>query len=176
MQVHTGQPNQWISFAITALVIVVVMAIRLRGMRKMRRLKLETLWVVPALYLLFAGVMFYEFPPSGVAWIVCAVALIVGAAIGWQRGKLMQIHVDPETHTLNQKASPAALLFIVALIAVRLAAKSVLSEGGGYGFHLNAMVITDVLIALALGLFTATRLEMYVRARRLLEEAKRVAA
>ena len=174
MQVHTVQPNTWVSFAITAVVMVVVLAVRLRGMRKMRRLRLETLWIVPALYLLFAGVMFYEFPPSGIVWAVCAAALIVGAAIGWQRGKLMQIHVDPATHILNQKASPAAFLFIVVLIVVRLVAKNVLAEGGGYGFHLNAMIVTDILIALALGLFSATRLEMYLRAKRLLDEVRSV--
>ena len=177
MQVHTVQPNQWMQYAITAVIVMIVLAIRLRGMRKMRRLRLETLWVVPAIYLLFAGIMFYEFPPTGVAWAVCAAALIVGAGIGWQRGKLMQIQVDPETHALNQKASPAAFLFIVVLIVVRMAAKNVLAGGdGGYGFHLNAMVVTDVLIALALGLFAATRLEMYLRAKRLLDEARGVRA
>lgn len=173
MQVHTAQPDQWITIAITAVVMIVVLTLRLRGMRKMKRLRLETLWIVPALYLLFAGIMFYEFPPTGVAWAVCAVALIVGVAIGWQRGKLMHIHVDPETHMLNQKGSPAAMLFIVALIAIRFGAKTVLAEGGGYGFHFNAMVVTDVLIALALGLFSATRLEMFLRARRMLDAAKR---
>ena len=176
MQGQAGQSSEWISFAITAVVIVVVMALRLRGMRKMRRLRLETLWIVPVVYLIFAGVMFYEFPPTGIAWAVCAVALVAGAAIGWQRGKLMEIHVDPETHRLNQKGSPAALLFIVALIVVRFGAKSILAEGGGYGFHLNAMVVTDVLIALALGLFSATRLEMYLRAKRLLDAARRGSA
>ncbi|KQS02028.1 hypothetical protein ASG11_14590 [Sphingomonas sp. Leaf357] len=176
MQVHAVQPNQWIQYAITAVIVTIVLALRLRGMRKMRRLRLETLWIVPAIYLLFAGIMFYEFPPTGIAWAVCAAALLVGAGIGWQRGKLMEIHVDPQTHMLNQKASPAAFLFIVVLIVVRMAARGVLAEGGGYGFHLNAMVVTDVLIALALGLFSATRLEMYLRAKRLLDEAKGVRA
>ncbi|WP_225883375.1 hypothetical protein [Sphingomonas aliaeris] len=62
MQGQTGQSSEWISFAITAVVIVVVMALRLRGMRRMKPLRLETLWIVPVLYLIFASVMFYEFP------------------------------------------------------------------------------------------------------------------
>ena len=166
------QQQQLISYVITSAVVVIVLGLRLRGMSRMRRLRLETLWVVPSIYLLFAGAMFYQFPPSPVGWAISGAALIVGAAIGWQRGKLMQIHVDPETHALNQKASPAAMIFIVVLILVRMAAKSVLASGGGTGFHVSAMLVTDVLIALALGLFAATRLEMFLRARRMLDEAR----
>ena len=84
----------------------------------------------------------------------------------------MQIHVDPETHTLNQKASPVAMIFIVVLIAVRMGAKSILEGGGGTGFHVSTLLVTDVLIALALGLFATTRLEMFLRARRMLDEVR----
>jgi len=166
------QQQQLVSYVITGIIVAAVLALRLRGMSRLRRLRLETLWVVPAIYLTFAGVMFYQFPPSPIGWAISGAALFVGAVIGWQRGKLMQIHVDPETHALNQKASPAAMIFIVVLIVVRMAAKSVLATGGGSGFHVSTMLVTDVLIALALGLFAATRIEMFVRARRLLDEAR----
>ncbi len=45
MQVHTVQPNQWMQYGITALVIVAVMALRLRNVGRTRRLRLETLWI-----------------------------------------------------------------------------------------------------------------------------------
>lgn len=170
MQGH-GQ-GQMIQYAITAVIVLVVLAIRLRGMSRVRRLRLETLWIVPAIYLAFAAFMFAEFPPTGLAWLYCAVALVAGAAIGWQRGKLMHIHVDPETHILNQKASPAAFAFIIVLILVRFGARGMMAAGGEYGVHVNTMMITDALIALALGLFAVQRLEMYLRAKRLLEEAR----
>jgi hypothetical protein len=166
------QNSDLIKYAITGVIVLLVLGLRLRGMSRMRRLRLETLWIVPAIYLVFAAVMFTEFPPSLTGWAIAAVALFIGAGIGWQRGKLMQIHVDPETHQLNQRASPAAILFIFGLIAVRMAARGVLANGTGTGFHLNAMLVTDVLIALAVGLFAAQRLEMYLRAKRLLEEAR----
>lgn len=172
MQGHAGQSGQMIQYAVTAVIVLVVLAIRLRGMSRVRRLRLETLWIVPAIYLVFAGIMFYEFPPTGLSWLMCAVGLAVGAGIGWQRGKLMQIHVDPETHTLNQKASPAAFAFIAVLVLFRFGARSMMEAGGSYGVHVNAMLITDVLIAFALGLFAATRAEMYLRAKRLLEDAR----
>lgn len=166
------QSHDLVKYAITAVIVLLVIGLRLRGMNRMRRLRLETLWIVPAIYLAFAVVMFVEFPPNLIGWAICVAALVVGAAIGWQRGRLMRIHVDPQTHQLNQRASPAAVLFIFALIAVRMAARSVLATGSAAGFHLSTMLVTDILIALALGLFAAQRLEMYLRAKRLLEEAR----
>src|SRR6185437_2794594 len=113
MQVQTHPVHQsWITYAITIGIIVVVLALRMRGMSKMRPLKLGALWIVPALYLAVAVFMFVQLPP-------------IGAAVGWQRGKMMHIHVDPDSHALNQKASPAAMMFLIVLIVVRAGARSV---------------------------------------------------
>ena len=169
MQMHAHPAQQgWVSYAITIGIIVVVVALRMRRMGKMRPLKLETLWVVPVLYLVVAALMFWQLPPTGWVAIATAVAVLIGSAVGWQRGKMMHIHVDPETHALNQKASPAAMFFLIALIVVRAGARSVLGETGG----LSPAMLMDLLIAFALGMFTLTRVEMYLRARRLLDEAR----
>ena len=169
MQVQAHPIHQsWVSYAITIGIIVVIMALRMRGMSKMRPLKLGTLWIVPAAYFVVAALMFIQLPPTGWVAIASAVGLAIGSAFGWQRGKMMQIHVDPETHALNQKASPAAMFFLIGLIVVRAGARGVLGETGGVG----PAMLTDPLIAFALGMFTLTRLEMYLRAKRLLEEAR----
>ena len=158
----------WTTYAITIGIIIVVMALRLRSMSKMRRLKLGALWIVPALYLAVAAIMFAQLPPKGWVAIASVSGLLIGAAVGWQRGKMMHIHVDPETHALNQKASPAAMMFLIALIVVRAGARSVLGQDS----NVSPAMLTDPLIAFALGMFTLTRLEMYLRAKRLLEEAR----
>ena len=169
MQVQAHPVHQsWVSIAVTVGIIVVVMALRMRRMGQMRPLKLETLWVVPVMYLVVAALMFWSLPPTGWVAIASAVALVIGAAVGWQRGKMMQIHVDPETHALNQKASPAGMFFLIALIVVRSGARAVLGNNGG----VSPAMLTDPLIAFALGMFTLTRIEMYLRAKRLLEEAR----
>lgn len=167
VQVHPVQQN-WISVAVTIVVVGIVLAFRLRRMGQMRPLKLGSLWVVPTLYLVVAALMFWQLPPTGWVAIASAVALVFGAAVGWQRGKMMHIHVDPETHALNQRASPAAMFFLIALILVRSAARGMLGQEGG----VSPAMLTDPLIAFALGMFTLTRLEMYLRAKRLLEEAR----
>jgi len=167
VQAHPAQQS-WVGYAITIAVIVVVMALRMRRMGQMRPLKLETLWIVPALYLAVAALMFWQLPSRGWVAIASAAGLAVGAAVGWQRGKMMHIHVDPETHALNQKASPAAMFFLIGLIVVRSGARAVLGESGG----VSPAMLTDPLIAFALGMFTLTRIEMYLRAKRLLGEVR----
>jgi membrane protein CcdC involved in cytochrome C biogenesis len=165
-QAHPVQPS-WTSYAITIGIVVVIMALRMRRMGTMRPLKLESLWIVPAMYLVVAGLMFYQLPPTGMVGVASIAGLLIGAAVGWQRGKMMHIHVDPETHALNQKASPAAMIFLIALIGIRMVARSIL---GGSG--VSPAMLTDPLIAFAFGMFTLTRLEMYLRAKRLLKEAR----
>jgi len=160
--------QSWISYAITIGIIVVVMALRMRGLSKMRPLKLETLWIVPGMYAVVAALMFFTLPPVGWVAIASLAGVAAGAAVGWQRGKMMHIHVDPETHALNQKASPAAMFFLIALIVVRSGARSLL----GADSHVSPAMLTDPLIAFALGMFTLQRVEMYLRAKRLLEEVR----
>lgn len=166
-EVHPVQPS-WTSYAVTLGILVIVMALRFRRMGKIRPLKLESLWIVPAIYFVIAALMFLELPPVGPVAIACVLGLPIGGAIGWVRGTMMHIHVDPKTHALNQKASPAALFFLIALVAVRMGARNLLGQHSG----LSPAMLTDPLIAFALGMFTLTRLEMYLRAKRLLEEAR----
>lgn len=165
------QPNNWMSIAITAAIVLLVLFLRLRSASKERELKLERLWILPAIYAVFAGVLFASMPPHGLGWLYSALALVVGLALGWQRGKLMQITVHPEHGTLNQKASPAAVIFIVALVLVRMGAKTLMGvEVGsdGNSLHGNALIVTDILIAMALGFLVSQRVEMYLRAKKLL--------
>lgn len=167
VQVHPAQQS-WASFAIPIGIIVIVMVLRMRRMGQMRPLKLETLWVVPIIYLAVAGLMFWQLPPTGWVTIACVAGLLMGAAVGWQRGRMMHIHVDPKSHALNQKASPAAMFFLIVLVVVRAGARSLLGETSG----VSPAMLTDPLIAFALGMLTLTRVEMYLRAKRLLEEAR----
>lgn len=166
-QVHPVQPS-WITYAITLGFIAIVMVLRVRRMGRMRSLNLGTLWIVPALYAVVAGLAFLQLPPTLPVVIACLCALVIGGAVGWTRGKMMQIHVDPETHALNQKASPAAMAFLIGLVVVRAGARSILGEGSS----VSPAMLTDPLIAFALGMFSLTRLEMYLRAKRLIREAR----
>lgn len=172
MQSPPIPPNVWIIYAGVILFVGLVLFLRLRRMSQMRPLKIEQLWVVPALYAAVAAYMFLRTPPEGaIGWGLCAAGLAIGAALGWQRGRMMHITVDPETHVLNQKASPAALFFILALIGVRTALKVAMAENE-LDLHLDPLTLTDALIAMAVGVFALQRLEMYLRAKKMLEAAR----
>jgi hypothetical protein len=167
MHVQAVQPNQYVQYAMTGLLVALMIGLRMRRMSTLRPLKLEQLWIVPALYAVVVGFLFIRGVPGPVGWAICAAALLVGGALGWQRGKLMHIAVDPETHRLNQKASLAGLIFILVLIALKSAA-----QAEGSALHVNVMLVTQAFGALALGVFTMMRVEMYLRGRRLLEAAR----
>jgi hypothetical protein len=163
-----GQPAQvYISYVITACIVALVLFLRFRSMKRARPLKLGALWIVPALYALVTASVLYQSTPVGNQWVYIALAFTVGGLVGWRRGAMMRISIDPETHALNQQASPAAMLFILVIIIVRQGLRMEASQMG-----LNAAFLTDLLVVFALGLFSMTRFEMFVRARRLLAEAR----
>ena len=170
MNAQVVQPTGWLQYLLPVAVIVIVFAYRLRRMSQERPLKLNQLWIVPALFAVMTVVSFVAAPPVGTGWLWCALALALGAGLGWQRGRAMRISVDPATGTLNQKASPAAMLFLIGLIAVRSLARY---EAGAHGF--NPLLVSGMLLSMALGLFSAMRAEMFVRGKRILAEARRPA-
>lgn len=163
-----GASGNWISYAVTFVIVAGMVAFRWKRMSRARPLRLEWLWVLPTLYAGLCVALYAQHPPQGIAWLFCVAAAVLGALLGWQRGKMMRIAVDPDTHALNQRGSPAALLFIVALVAARSGARVAVERGG---WNIDPFVVTDVLMAFALGLFAAMRVEMFLRGRRLLAGA-----
>ena len=173
MQGAAGEPNPLIRYLIMAVVLSIVLLIRFRRMNQSRPLKVERLWIVPALYLVITILAFATTPPDAAGWALCAIAFVAGGALGWQRGRLMRIDVDPQSHEVTTVQSPAAFLFIVVLIAVRTGIRSAASSGMIGFLPMSPNSLTDILVAFALGLLSVQRVEMFLRARRLLEEARR---
>ena len=156
---------------IGVLVLVAVMGLRLARANTARPLKLESLWIMPAILVAITGLLVWQMPPQGLEWLWLVVPFAIGGAIGWQRGRMMAITVDPETHNLSQTQSRAAVCFLVAIVAVRFGVREVLTEEAS-ALHLSLAFVTDVFVVFAVGLLGVTRLEMFIRARRLLTEAR----
>lgn len=163
--------QQWIGTLISFGVLALVLGLRMRRARKVQPLRIERLWMLPGFYALVVAALFYAHPPVGAVWLYALGALAIGLLAGWWRGKLMAIHVDPQTHELSQQGSLAAMLVILVLVGVRFAARFYMEQGAGSD---PAVVIsvTDVLLAFGLGFIAAQRLEMGMRARELLARAK----
>jgi hypothetical protein len=73
----------------------------------------------------------------------------------------MRITVDPGTHRLNHRSSPAAMLFILGIVAVR---QGLRNQTVDRALGLDTAAVTNIAIALVLGLLTAQRIEMWLRA------------
>jgi membrane protein CcdC involved in cytochrome C biogenesis len=157
----------WMQYVVPAVGLALVFAIRIRRMRAARRLRLETLWILPAVYVAIVAALFYAYPPTPTGRLWCALAVVVGAAIGWYRGTMMTISVDPATHQLNQRSSPAAVILLVGLVVARRVVGYELSSAGRV-----ALLATGIGLSLGIGLLVATRLEMTLRGKRLLRAAR----
>jgi Na+/H+ antiporter NhaD/arsenite permease-like protein len=160
-----------ISYASTGVVVGLVLFFRLRRLNQERRLKLEWMWVLPAMMVLATLALLMQFPPHGLEWLWLGLVFAVGAGIGWMRGKLIPISIDPETHLLNTKPSPAALLFLLGLFVARFALRSVL-DSHAEAMHLSVALLTDGFVVLGVSLFSISRLEMALRAWALLKAAR----
>ncbi len=168
-----AQPNP-LFYLLPVLVILPILYFRLRRSLKPQVLKLNQLWVRPVLYLVIAGLVLVAPQPGSqplvaqdAVWFV--LAALLGAAGGWQMGRVTAIHVDPEKGTLIATGGQAAMIIIVLLILVRMGLRTGLQMEAS-AWHLNAALVTDASIVFAGVLFAVRGLEMFLRARRVMDE------
>jgi hypothetical protein len=151
--------------------LIAVVMIVLRNAR-VRKLKVERLWIAPVAFLLLTILTFSVQQPPGPGLIAAdAIALVLGAVAGWWRGRLTHITVDPATHELTSRTSPVGMLLILALFAVRYGVRSLGAETAS-ALHVPVLAVTDALMLLAAGLVCAQRLEIALRATRMVREAR----
>ncbi len=164
---HGGSP----AIATTITVVIVLAVLFLRN-RRPRKLRIEALWVRPVLFFVAIALTLAAAPPplAPLALAVMALAVVIGVGLGWQRGRFMRIDVHPETHELTSVASPVGMVFIVAILALRIGMRGVVMENHTL-LGLPAAAITDALILLVGAMIVTQSLEMWLRARRLLAEA-----
>ncbi|MEO5809544.1 MAG: hypothetical protein ABIR51_05720 [Sphingomicrobium sp.] len=159
-------------YVISGTIIVIVLALRFRSMRKTRPLNPDRLWIGPLLLALMALAAIVLHPPGALGLALGGFGLVVGGLIGWQRGRLIRIDRDPATGALSQTVSPAAMFLLVGIILIRFVARAYFAgnptaaANGGMDEH--TLMITDVALLFAVGLIGMTRIEMMLRARRIL--------
>jgi hypothetical protein len=155
------------SLLVTLGISVVVLGILLMRNRAPRRLRPELLWIslIIVIPLASAYFIFVYHPTDPLALGELVVAAVAGLALGWWRGKLTRIEVHPETHDITMQVSSLGMVLIILVFAGRRVAEVVAPPG-----HLAQ--ITSLLVAFAVATVVTARVEMWLRARRLLAVAK----
>ncbi|MGO4409136.1 MULTISPECIES: CcdC protein domain-containing protein [unclassified Brevundimonas] len=150
-------------------IAVALIVVLLRNRRK-RTLRPHLLWVMPLLVTIMIGMGLWattQHPHFGpYAWMAFAAALALGAAAGWQRGKTITIEKEPDG-SLKAQASPLGLILVIGLFAARAGLRE-LMQSNAVAWGLDAVVVTDAFMIFAIGLIVTQRIEMYIRARRVL--------
>ena len=157
----------WLYLIPLAALIMIV----LRNSRE-RRLRVEFLWLSPAALVAVTIAIFAAQPPPGPALIaIDLVAFAAGAFAGWWRGRFTRIAVDSQTHRMTTRASAGGMVLILGLFVIRYGLRSMSPETAGL-LHVSALELTDALMLLAVGMVCAQRLEIALRATRMLKEAQ----
>lgn len=167
---HAPPPSPSQTIMLIAL-IAFVLAMRVLRMRRGRRLRLEWLWVWPTIIGAGAAAMLSVAPPPPLGWAACALAALIGGALGWQRARLVRVEIDPATHALTQRESPLAMFLVVAIVLGRQLVRNYAGAEAA-ALHMSALVVSDVLIVFALALFVVQRIVLWRRARALLDQAR----
>lgn len=167
--------QQALQFFIPILIIVPVLFFRMRRMARAQPLRLDRLWIRPAIFLAITVLVLLAPPPHNhpervlaaldFAWL--ALAGVLGAVAGWQWGRTMAIDVHPENGTLMTRGGQAAMLVLVVLILFRMGLRAGLSVEAK-AWHLNMLLVSDASIVFIALLYAARSVEMYLRARRVM--------
>ncbi|RAK61195.1 DUF1453 domain-containing protein [Phenylobacterium hankyongense] len=151
---------------------LVFIALAILRNARVRNLKVERLWIAPLMILAATVLSFSQQQAPGPVMIAADIAaLAAGAALGWWRGRFTKITVNRETHALTSQASPVGMLLILGIFAIRMGLRTYAAENAS-ALHVSVTDITDAFLLLAVGLVCAQRLEMALRATRLVNEAR----
>ena len=153
---------------------MIVLAIILRRSlnNKPRKVRLRSMWLMPALLSLGTASMLANSPmPGALVLAGFALALCVGLGLGWLRARHMAFSVDSETGVLTSTATPIGTMLVAGLFVLRFALKLAFPElSTGPGGHPAgaALIWTDAGLLLSMGLVWGRAITTWLRARPLL--------
>ena len=156
-------PQNYIAYLVMAVAIIFMIRRNLAS----RRIRAGTLWVFPVILTAIAALSISQTPPHdalGVA--ILAVGAAAGAVAGWYRGKFTRITLDAETGVLTGQGSIIGMALILAIYVGRYAviswAQSHPEQGG------TAVVVADCALVFGFATLIVSRLEMWLRCRKLM--------
>lgn len=152
------------------LIFAAVVAWRLRSLDRARPLRIATLWVLPALVTALVGIGLAGMATGTRGWLAVIAGSLVGAAIGAQRARMTGLHLEGEGDAARvmMRTSPAAIILVLGVFGVRRLLMPGYHPTMGTHPGSPAVVVTDALLGLAVGMICTQRALLWRRARSLL--------
>ncbi len=157
------------------LIVIAVLALRMRGRMQARPLKPSRLWIRPAILAVLLALTFLHPPALTLQAIgIFAAAAVLGVALGYLMCRHQLLTVDQATGTLNSRMSPIGMALFLLLFAGRFVVRMVV-EGGQAPDKLMAhsgqvMMWTDAGLIFVLAMVSAQAWEISRRAKALLAD------
>lgn len=152
--------------------ILLILVLRLLRGTRARPLRVERMWIVPAIFAVVIALSIFSQPVDFDLALdaVMVLAFAAGVGVGWFRGRMVRISIDVNTHALTSQQSPWGMLIFVGILVLRMGLRYVLGSFAE-DWHLSVAAITDGFLLFYGGMIVGMRVEMWVRARKLLAEA-----
>jgi hypothetical protein len=161
--------------------IVIAMGIVILRNARARRLRIESMWIAPVIIIALIGLALFGeskaaaahgqpvFTP--VAIVIDIAGIVLGGLLGWWRARFTNITIDPQTHELTSRASPIGMVVIMGILVIRTVVRTYTADNAG-ALGQWGPLLADGLLVMSVGLVCAQRLELALRATRLLNEAR----
>ncbi len=159
-------PQNYVPYLVMAVAIIFMIRRNLAS----RRIQAGTLWVFPLILIAIAALTIAQSPPhDSVGVAILAIGALAGAVAGWYRGKFTHITLDAQTGVLTGKGSAVGLVLILALLVARYAIRTWAASHPDKGGI--AIAIADAAFLAGFATLIVSRLEMWLRCRKLMAGA-----
>lgn len=156
-------------------IVIAVLALRMRGRMQARPLKPSRLWIRPVILAVLLALTFLHPPALTLQAIgIFTASAVLGVALGYLMSRHQHLTVDQATGTLTSRTSPIGMALFLLLFAGRFVVR-IAVEGGQAPDKLMAhsgqvMMWTDAGLIFVLALVSAQAWEISRRAKLLLAD------
>jgi membrane protein CcdC involved in cytochrome C biogenesis len=144
-----------------------VLALRRRRLSRDRRLNLASQWRWVLFFAVITALPFGMTQPSQHVWLLAFVTLAIGIVFGCVRTRAATLYIGQDGE-LVQRMSSVGMGLLILILCLRPLLREAISEGVG----IQTLHRDLPLLALAFGSILGARIELTVRARRLLRSQR----
>jgi hypothetical protein len=157
---------------IVPLLVAAIILRRAMRAQKPRTVRMQRLWIFPAL-LLFVTLnsLWHEGFPGLLVIIVFCAAAAAGAAVGWFRVHTLEFSLDAESGKVSARATQLGALLIVGLIGLRYLAEFAIKQ---FGLNAGANLVhaSDSTLIFSTAMLVARSVHTWIKARALIAAHK----